>query len=48
MVYGRNTQEIVVAQYIRSKRAPGGCLRLLVARKDVASDETLWGPAGRG
>ena len=24
----------------RSKRAPGGCLRLLVAMKDVASDET--------
>ena len=32
----------------RSKRAPGGCLRLLVAMKDVASDETLRGPAGRG
>ena len=32
----------------RSKRASGGCLRLLVAMKDVASDETLWGPAGRG
>ena len=30
------------------QRASGGCLRLLVARKDVASDVTLWGPAGRG
>ena len=29
-------------------RASGGCLWLLVARKDVASDEMLRGPAGRG
>ena len=29
-------------------RASGGCLWLLVAMKDVASDEMLRGPAGRG
>lgn len=43
-----DTRRVISSVHTRSKRASGGCLWLLVAMKDVASDETLRGPAGRG
>ena len=37
-----------VKQVLTQQKGTWGMPWLLQAKKDVASDETLWGPAGRG